>query len=521
MSAQSTKPSRLTRADDTRSRSTAASVANFRLREYLLATAGVAVAGGVAFAFAQLPLANLSLVFLAGVLFVASRWGFGPAIYASLLSFLVFNFVFTPPFYTFRVHKEGDFATLLLFLAMAALTGHLAARMRAAIARNEATLKRISNLHEYTRRVAAAADGESVSQALADHVAETLDSPAVTLIPDKGGKFQLHASTRPSQPSARLDEALAERVLRHNISETKRDGWWFLPLATAARRVGLLGIYKPAATAEQQELIRALCDQAAVALERVFLVDDLEQAHVAAETEQLRSALLSSVSHDLRTPLSSIIGAATSLMEYGEHVGAANRRELAQTVRDEAERLNRYIQNLLDMTRLGRGGLTLRRDWVDLHDIVATATERLGSMLQGHALRVGIAPEVALLNVHGVLIEQAFINLLENAARFSPPGTRIDVLARREGERVLIEVIDRGPGIAEADRERVFDMFYSVRVGDRGTPGTGLGLAICRGLIGAHGGEISARTGPDGTGTCMRISLPASCADHDNEVPPA
>jgi two-component system sensor histidine kinase KdpD len=260
---------------------------------------------------------------------------------------------------------------------------------------------------------------------------------------------------------------------------------------------------------EQMDSVQSLCEQAGVALDRTRLVEDLEETRVVYETEQLRSALLSSVSHDLRTPLASIIGSTTSLLEYGDSFSPEDRRELLETVVDESQRLDRHIQNLLDMTRIGQGGLKLRRDWVDLHDTVSSALNRLHGDLRGLQVEIDIAAAVPLLWIHGVLIEQALVNLLDNAIRYSPDNGRITVSARAHGAVVEIDVCDEGPGIPENERERIFDMFYTGRHGDRGKhKGTGLGLTICRGMVGAHHGEVMALEGPNGRGACMRITLP-------------
>ncbi|NIO43182.1 MAG: DUF4118 domain-containing protein [Burkholderiales bacterium] len=472
---------------------------------------------GVALLLQQLPHGNLSLVFLTTVLVVAARWGLAPSIYASVLSFLVFNFLFTPPFYTFRVSEEGDIATLVFFLAVAALTGNLAARMRTEMSKNQVALGRISNLYQFSRRMASAASAEEVLQAFVDHLSGTFECAVVVLLPDESGKPTAQATSRGRWQPDTHDAQEAARAWARGTGSGQTPSWLFLPLATARRQVGLVGLALAHLGDDPLEQVRTLCDQAALAVERTALVTDLEEARVVSETERLRSALLSSVSHDLRTPLSSIIGSATSLIEYGQSLTAENQRELLQTVFDEAERLNRYIQNLLDMTRLGQGGLKLCRDWVDLNDVVSGARERLHSELAGIELHIHVAPEVALMYVHGAFIEQALVNMLDNAARFSQPGGRIDIEAWVQGERVLIDVVDQGPGIPETDRDKVFDMFYSVQQRDRRLQGAGLGLAICRGLIGAHGGEVSALPGPGGIGTRMRIILPRGAVDEDDQ----
>ena len=284
--------------------------------------------------------------------------------------------------------------------------------------------------------------------------------------------------------------------------------WTFIPLATSRGLVGLAAIEAHLDTG-QADSARSMCEQAGVVIDRTQLARDLEETRVVYETEQLRSALLSSVSHDLRTPLASIIGSTTSLLEYGESFSPGDRRELLQTVVEESQRLDRHIQNLLDMTRIGKGGLKLRRDWVDLHDMVSSALSRLRAELKDIQVDIEMSSQLPLVWVHGALIEQALVNLLDNAIRFSPAGGRISILARTNGETIEIDVCDQGPGIPVSEREVIFDMFYTARQGDRGkNQGTGLGLTICRGMIGAHHGSVTALPGPEDRGTCMRISLP-------------
>jgi two-component system, OmpR family, sensor histidine kinase KdpD len=246
----------------------------------------------------------------------------------------------------------------------------------------------------------------------------------------------------------------------------------------------------------------------ALALARTRLVGSLQQARVAEETERLRAALLSSVSHDLRTPLASMIGAASSLRELGDQLSASDKRELLDAVLSEGERLNRYIQNLLDMTRLGHGTLKLERDWIALNDIVAAALRRCRELLSNlHVVR-SIPHDLPLLYVHPALIEQALVNVIENAARFSPPEGEIRITARNENGELLIEISDQGPGIPPEQRRQVFDMFFTGGEGDRGRHGSGLGLAICHGMVGAHGGRIEALPGPRDRGTTIAIHLP-------------
>lgn len=479
-----------------------------RLKPYALALVAVIVAVELAFVAAHLlPHANLSLLFLTGVLIVAASAGLGPSLLASLLSLLAYAFFFTPPYHSLGVAADSDAATLAFFLIVAAVTGHLAARMRREIATSQSSLARISKLYEFGRRMSGAVTTDDVIAALSEHLSRSLPGAVVVLIPDGDGRPKPRVC---AGPPARLAETeIAQAWARSSREESTSGPWRFLRLSTSRGALGLVAVESARAGTEQLDLARSLCDQAALALDRIRLAADVEQAKLATETEQLRSALLSSVSHDLRTPLASIIGSTTSLLEFGEAISGENRTELLRTVVDDAQRLDRYIQNLLDMTRLGHGKLRLHRDWVDLNDVVSSAVSRISASAMDTGIEIRIAPDVPFLWVHGILLEQALVNLLDNAVRFSPAGRSILIAARRIGENIQIEVCDEGPGIPEAERERVFEMFYTLRDpehSDRG--GTGLGLAICRGLVGAHQGKVTSHTGPNGTGNCMRILLP-------------
>jgi two-component system, OmpR family, sensor histidine kinase KdpD len=474
---------------------------------YGLATAAVLAGTAAAFVLRQqLGTATLSLVFLTVVIFTAARWGLGPSLWSALLSFLAFNFLFTAPYYTLFVDSKNDFITLVFFLITATLAGNLAARMRKAVDHTESALRRISNLYRFSRRLSAAQASANVLEALVEHLASTLHCGVAMLSAEEGAEPRVRIAQ--GEPPDGQALAQAERVWRKGENLDAATSWRFVALGTTEHKYGLLALHLGELDEGQLELVRALCDQALVAMERARLSEDLEKAHVTAETERLRAALLASVSHDLRTPLASIIGSTSSLIDIGDKLGPEQRSELLQTVLGEAERLNRYIQNLLDMTRLGHGGLQLHRDWVDINDILSAALSRLRLDLGKVRVEIAIAPEATLLYVHGALLEQALVNLLDNAARYSPEGGVISIEARRRDEALIIDVTDQGPGIPEAERDKVFDMFYSIGKGDRGAAGTGLGLAICRGLIGAHGGQVEVLAGPDGKGARMRITLP-------------
>jgi two-component system sensor histidine kinase KdpD len=470
-------------------------------RPFLLASAVVAVAGMTAPVLQRLPHANLSLLFMTGVLIVAVRYGLWPSIYASLLSFLVFNFFFTEPLYTFKVSEEGDLATLVFFLLMASITGNLAFRMRDAMTKREAATARTVVLQAMTQKVAGAATRDQILQILVDQLADNLSCAVVAVAAEDsaGTGAQQFTSGRPVAPLPDWSELLQ--------SSTRLAGWTILPINTKRGRIGAVAIQRSAVVRDERAYANALTDQAAVALERTMLVGDLEEARLVSQREQLRVALLSSVSHDLRTPLSSVIGAASSLLAYESSLSDKDRVELLQSVVEEAERLDRYIQNLLDMTRLGQGELELQRDWEDVRDLVSAASRRLRFNARRIRIRVDASSDAQLLNVHGDLMEQVFVNLLDNAARYSPANGTISINVTRDADAVVIELSDEGPGIPEADREKVFDPFYRVHERDRKS-GTGLGLSICRGIVRAHGGEVTAHARSAGSGAMLRIRLP-------------
>jgi two-component system sensor histidine kinase KdpD len=274
----------------------------------------------------------------------------------------------------------------------------------------------------------------------------------------------------------------------------------------------VLGVARDAAhallTPDERRLLDALGDQAAVAIERISLAAEIDQTRVLRETERLRSALLTSISHDLRTPLASVLGALTSLRSFDAQYDPATRDELLRTAQEEAERLNRFVGNLLDITRLESGALEVRRDMADMTDIVGSTLRRAGKILEKHEVKIDLAPDLPMLRLDFVLFEQVLFNLLDNAAKYAPPGSTITVTARAEDRSVLLQVIDEGAGIPEADLDRIFDKFYRVQAADRQRAGTGLGLAICRGFVEAHGGTISASNRTDRSGAVFTITLP-------------
>lgn len=484
----------------------------------LVALAATAAATGLGFLIdLWLPIANISVAYLLAVMMVAMKAGRRAAIVASIASFLAFNFFFTEPRGTLAITDTQNILTVVFFLIAAVAVSNMASRLRAQVRATRESVRRTTNLYEFGRKVTAAATVDDVLWAVVHHVAVTIHGRSLVLLPGEGGL----AVAAGYPPEDQLDDKSAGaadwawthgKLAGRGSATLPTAAWLFLPLKTGRGPVGVLGVQMTEdadmPSPAQLRLLETLADQAAVAVERTTLAADIETARVATERERLRAALLSSLSHDLRTPLVSIMGAAGTLLTYDDTLDSDSRRDLALTVQDEAERLNRFVQNLLDMTRLGSGALKPRVDWVDLRDVVTAAVKRTERLARHHSIRVEIDRHLPLLCLDAVLMEQVIFNLLDNACKYAPSGTPIKVWAIATAQHVSIEVADQGPGIPPEDREKVFDMFYRVQAEDAQVAGTGLGLAICRGIVEAHGGTIKAEPGLHGAGTCIIIHLP-------------
>ncbi|MFF7708357.1 DUF4118 domain-containing protein [Pseudomonas sp. NPDC007930] len=482
-----------------------------RPREYLLALLAPALAAALAWGVNQwLALPNLSLVFLMAVLLVAVRGGLGPALLSAGLSFLLYDFLFIAPLFSLSINLREDLLTLLFFLLMATVTGNLATAQRRQWRALGASQAHTHELLELSRRLAAATDRAQVLEAARRHFEAWPQVSVVLAERGPGNELAL-----PPGASA-ADHAAAAWAWQHGQAAGQGSAtlpasayaWW--PLLGEQGTLALVGLRSAAGplSDERRRLLAALCQPLAQALARAHLAEQLEAARLHGETEQLRSALLASVSHDLRTPLTAMRGSIESLQLLGAALSPADRDELLESTRLECERLDRYIQNLLDMTRLGHGALALARDWVAVADIVASATQRLRAVLAPLRLEAQLAEPLPLLYVHAALIEQALVNVLENAARFSPAGGLVRVSAQVQAGELRLAVSDQGPGIPLEERARVFDLFYTAARGDRGGQGTGLGLAICQGMVGAHGGRVEVADGDAGRGTCIALCLP-------------
>jgi two-component system sensor histidine kinase KdpD len=387
-------------------------------------------------------------------------------------------------------------------------------RAQAIMTRERAAMT--ENLYLFSRKVASVYTLDDLLWATSYQIAQMLKVRVVILLPEGDG-IAVGAGYPPEDHLDESDVAAATWVWQHGsaagrgadtLPGAKR---FFLPLRTGRGTVAVIGLDSdrpgPLLTPDQRRLFDALADQAALAIERINFAQDSDRARLAAETERLRSALLTSISHDLRTPLSGILGAATALKSQRASLDATAQEELIATVQEEAERLNRFITNLLDMTRLESGALAPRMDDVDLGDVIGSALRRASKVLANHRVVLAMASDIPALQLDPVLFEQVLFNLLDNATKYSPEGSEVRLSVAVKSNHVQIEIADEGDGIPDADLEHIFDKFYRVHAADSKT-GTGLGLSICRGFVEAMGGTIRAGNRADRRGALFTITLP-------------
>ena len=473
------------------------------------AVGSVAMAVGVGMAASRyLPLPNLDMMFLAAVLVCAATLGVWAAVAAAVLSFLAYNFFFIPPLYTFTVAEPREVLALVIFLMVAILTGGLAGRVRE---QSDAARKRVTTiqaLYDVSRKLSGSTTLDDVLWVIARQVAEATGRSAVVLMPADGAAGGVDLEIRAAFPP---EDTLAPGELaaaRWAFAKAEPAGWRtgtlpqahyrFLPIATGRGTLAVVG-FEPATrdrplSKEDERNLAALLEQAAVAVERALLVADVRKAETLAERERLQATLLSSLSHDLRTPLSVILGAATSLRSFGARMVEADRADLLATIEEEAARLARFLANLLDMTRVEAGASTLRQDDIDVVETLATATARARKAFPARPIDVAVPDRLPPVRGDAVLFEQVIFNLFDNADRYSAPGTPTRVAGRGDDSGVTIAVEDSGRGIPLADLERVFGKFIRLEDGDGRPAGTGLGLAIAHGVVEAMGGSIRAES---------------------------
>ncbi|MBS0526359.1 MAG: sensor histidine kinase KdpD [Proteobacteria bacterium] len=488
--------------------------------EGVLTTALATAFGALIDAHIKLP--NISLLYVVPVMVAAARHGLVPSLWVSTLSILCFNFFFLPPLYQFTITDPANVVALFFFMFVAILASALGTRTRAQAeaARREARTN--AELYAFSRKIAGVIDLDDLLWIVVTHLARLMNAEVAMLMPDRAaaetGKLVLRAAFPPDSEFTDADLAAArwsweqERPTGRGTDTLPGGRWLFMPIRTSRSSIAVIGVLSREETemsSSARRLLEAVGNQTAVAIERVALAADIDQARLREERERLRSAMLTSVSHDLRTPLASILGALSSLKTYRERYDAATREDLLDTAMSEAERLDRFVGNLLDMTRLDAGVIVPKREVVDVGDLVSTTLRRAGPLLKDHSVASIVAPDLPALSLDFVLAEQALFNILDNAAKYSAPGGRIEVEARRVDGRVEIVVRDEGPGIDPAALGRLFDKFYRADDGDRRRAGTGLGLAIAKGFVEVQGGTIAARNRNDRSGAEFVVSYPA------------
>ncbi|HEY5830576.1 MAG TPA: sensor histidine kinase KdpD [Hyphomicrobiaceae bacterium] len=485
---------------------------------YIVALLAVAAALGVGLYVRPLfGIENVDLIFLTAIVGIAVRYGLWPSLAASGAASLAYNFFFLPPLYTFTIADPTNVAAFALFAALSFIVSNLAARGRMQTVTAHERVRTVEQLYAFSRKLAGAGTLDDVLWATAHQIATMLKVRVVLLLPEEGS-IAVKAGYPPEDRLEEGDLAAAkwawekERPAGRDSDALPGAKWLFLPMRTGRGAVGILGISRDAAgplvRAEQRRLLDALSDQGALAIERVHLVEDIERVRRVAETDRLRSALLTSISHDLKTPLAAVIGAAGALRDLAKSLDEDAKADLLATIIEESERLNRFIANLLDMTRLESGAVAPNAALQDVGEIVGSALERASKILARHRVEVEVAPGLPMVMVDAVLFEQALFNLLDNAAKYAGPQTTVRIQCWRDEDTVRLQVLDEGEGIPPDDLERIFDKFYRVQKGDKVRAGTGLGLAIARGFVEAVGGTIVAANRTDRKGAAFTISLP-------------
>jgi two-component system sensor histidine kinase KdpD len=488
---------------------------------FLIATLLVVAATGVSLLLRPyLQAGSLVLPFLVAILLAAIALGLLPSLFASVLSVAAFDYLFLPPFYSLTISDPDDVTRLVIFALTALIVSNLAAyaRRQAVTASRRAEIA--EDLYSFGRQLTGAATLHEVLDAALPRLATILqarvqivlaagDEQSVTSLGNapsgpaiSGTEFAKIKSWLQTPPASDTDPSQLP------VSET----WLFAPMLTARRKAGVLAIVRDDVVGIQlpdpDALFGTLADLLAQAVDRINLVNDLNEASRAAEREELYAVLLASLSHDLRTPLASVLGSTETLLALDPAAGNEKRESLALAIQEDARRLNRYLGNVLDMTRLEAGIARTTFGGIDLADVVSAALDRCADTLANHQMNVRFYSDLPFLAGDEVSLEHVLFNLLDNAAKYTAPGSLIELRAMRRSGSVVIEVLDEGEGIRPEDLERIFDKFYRARRDGPQRSGIGLGLAICRGYVEAMGGHISAGNRTDRSGAVFTITLP-------------
>ena len=461
-------------------------------------------------------LANLIMIYLLGVVVIAMRFGRGPAVMVAILNVAAFDFLFVPPRLTFAVSDAQYLVTFAIMLVVALIVANLMAsvRLQANVAGHRQ--RRTAMLYAMSREMTATRGQEALARVAVQHTSEVFDSQVVVLLPDRSARIVYPVGASQPESYRGADLSIAQWVHDHGkLAGMGTDTLpgaeaVYLPLSASGKALGVLAVLpanpRRVLLPEQFHFLETFAAQIAAAIERASLADEAEGAHLKAEAEELRNSLLSAISHDLRTPLAVIAGAASGLLEKGEQLPPAARAELARTVYDEAQQMSQLISNLLDMTRLESGTARLNRDWLGLDEIVGSAIRRMGDRLGERRIQVLLSPDLPLLLLDGVLIEQVLVNLLDNIVKYTPRQSSVWIEANVKDAQVIVSVADNGPGLPPGEEELVFEKFHR-GVSEGAIGGAGLGLAICRAIVQAHEGLIWAEPRLGG-GVTFWLSLP-------------
>jgi two-component system sensor histidine kinase KdpD len=476
---------------------------NQLIREYGVAVAAVGLATAVSFILSTFfEPTNLAMIYLLGALAVAVRGRRGPVVAASILSVLCFDFFFIPPRFTLRVADPQSLWTFGVLFATVMVTSHLTLRLKAEAESAREGQRRMVLLNALMEKLAVTVGVEDMARVSAEHLTSVFSVPVSIWVPDEKGRLSITGLTDKERGTAQwvYDSGQPAGQGTGTLPEAEA---LFVPLRGAETPAGVLRLEKRISEGAPQQLLDSYAHQIGLSLEVARLAEKNRRAEAAAENERLRSSLLSLVSHDLRTPLTAILGSADVLLERDEVRGNRSVRGLVQNIQSESERLSRLITNLLDAQRLESGTFRLVKERWPLEEVIGTILERCSKILSARAVRVALPDDLPPVPMDSLLMEQVFQNLLENAVRCSPPGSPLEISAQGRGSDVEVSVADHGTGINDSDLEAVFEKFYK----GASSPGSGLGLAICRAVVKVHGGRIWAENGPTG-GAVFRFTLP-------------
>ena len=502
-------PASLARQKSTRLRTSA--------KEWVTSIGVVALFTGIGFLIRPVfTLVDIAMGYILGVVIIASRTGNAPSLLASFLSVSAFNFFFVPPYYSFAVHDVKYFMTFIVMFIVAFVISRLTVRIREQADAARRRERSTAALYRLSRELVKEREIDRLSAIATKHISVVFSQNAVILITDAQGQLLAPAAEPESFVLDEREMSVAQWAFGHKQKAGKGTDTLpgakglYIPLVASSRTVGVVGIRSDDTTIpfepEQIHVLENFAHQVAMAFERALLADEAQHALLKAETESLRNTLISSLSHDLRTPLAAITGSSTTLLQQDDVLDRHSRRELIFTIIEEAEHLNRTVRNVLDMTRIESGAITVKKEWLPIEEIVGSVLNRLAKKLIDHPLATSIPKDLPMALLDPLLIEQVLMNLIENAVRYTPAGTAIKLSATVKDKDLLVELADYGPGIIPGDEERIFDKFVR---GPAAVGGIGLGLTICRAIINAHGGRIWAENRKDG-GVVFRFTLPIS-----------